>query len=139
MKRMMMTMAMVVMMISSVSAKNMSNRPTFGKQPTCTCCKHGDKRGDKHGDCKQDKRQSKPAPAFGGNRGAFGSNRENKPVTLPAPKGQRPVEIGRPQNAPQSPSVDKGTNKPNRGRATNSSNRSFGNNSTNNSFGNMKR
>ena len=57
MKRMMMTMAMVVMMISSVSAKNMSNRPNYGKQPTCTCCKHGD--------CKQDKCQPKQNSAFG--------------------------------------------------------------------------
>lgn len=110
MKRMMMTMVMVMMMISSVSAKNMVNRPNCGKQPTCTCCKHGDY---KHGKCQ-------PAPAFGGNRG-------NKPVTLPAPKGQRPVEVGRPQNTQKSPSFGKRTTKSSGVHNTNSSNRSFGN------------
>ncbi len=104
MKRMMMTMAMVVMMVSSVSAKNMSSRPNCGKQPVCTCCKHRD--------CRQDKCQSKPAPVFGGNRA-------NKPMAVPAPNDQRPVEVGRPQTAPQS----KGTV----GHVINSSHRSFGN------------
>jgi len=120
MKRMVMTMAMVVMMISSVSAKNMSNRPNFGKQPTCTCCKHGDCR---YGDCKQDKCQPKQNPAFGGDRG-------NKPVTLPAPSGQRPVEIGRQHNANSSAFGKKNTKKSNKTNNTNifkSSNKSFGN------------
>ena len=110
MKRMMMTMVMVMMMISSVSAKNMSNKPNCGKQPTCTCCKHGD--------CKPDKCQ--PTPTFGGNRG-------NKPVTLPAPKGQKTVEVGRPRNTPNSPSLGKETTKPSGVHNTNSSNKSFGN------------
>lgn len=103
MKRMMMTMAMVVMMVSSVSAKNMSNRHVCGKQPVCICCKHRD--------CRHDKCQPKPAP--------FGVNRANKAVPAPAPNAQMPVEMGRPQNAPQSPAFGKGT--------TNTSQRSFGN------------
>ena len=100
---MMMTMAMVVMMVSSVSAKNMSDRPHCGKQPVCTCCKHRD--------CRHDKCQPKPAP--------FCGNRADKPVPAPAPNAQRPVEVGRPQTAPQSPAFGKGT--------TNTSQRSFGN------------
>ncbi len=55
---MMMIMAMVVMMVSSVSARNMSNRPNCGKQPVCTCCKHRD--------CRHDKCQPKPASVFEG-------------------------------------------------------------------------
>ena len=98
-----MTMAMVVMMVSSVSAKNMSNRHVCGKQPVCTCCKHGD--------CKQDKCQPKSA--------SFGGNRANKPMAVSASGGQRTVEVGRPQNAPQSPTVGKGI--------ANTSQRSFGN------------
>lgn len=100
------------MMISSVSAKNMSNKPNCGKQPACSCCKHGD--------CKHAKCQPKPVPAFGGDRG-------NKPLTLPAPCGQRPVEVGRPQNTPNSPSFGKRTTKSSGVHNTNSSNRSFGN------------
>lgn len=59
---------------------------------------------------------------------SFGGNRANMPVSLPAPKGQRPVEIGRPQQSNNTVS-----NK-NNGK-TNSKN----NNSSNRSFGNMKR
>ncbi len=112
MKRMMMTMAMAVMMITSVSAKNMNRGHYCGKQPVCTCCKHHDCR---HDDC-----QHKPAPAFSGNRA-------NKAMTPPAPNSQRPGEVGRPQNAPQSQTLNKGMAEPNRGHAASSSQRSFGN------------
>ena len=55
----------------------------------------------------------------------FGGNRVNKPVTLPAPANQRPVEVGRPQQ-PNYTAFNKNNSKPNRTSSTNTSNRSFG-------------
>ena len=55
----------------------------------------------------------------------FGRNRANKPVTLPAPANQRPVEVGRPQQ-PNYTAFNKNNSKPNRTSGTNTSNRSFG-------------
>lgn len=58
-------------------------------------------------------------------RPSFGGNRDNRPVTLPAPPNQRPVEVGRPQQ-PRKGSYNKGNDKPRR-QDNGSSNRSFGN------------
>ena len=55
----------------------------------------------------------------------FGGNRANKPVTLPAPVNQRPVEVGRPKE-PNYTAFNKNNGKPNRTSGTNTSNRSFG-------------
>lgn len=60
---------------------------------------------------------SNERPSFGGNRG----NRDNMAVTLPAPtRGQRPVEVGRPQQPNNMPFNG------NQGKPNGSSNRSFG-------------
>ncbi|HCC86942.1 MAG TPA: hypothetical protein DEQ17_01465 [Prevotella sp.] len=65
---------------------------------------------------------------YSDSRPSFGGNRDNRPVTLPAPPNQRPVEIGRPQQP--------GKNNANRG---NGNQRHYGDDSSNRSFGSMRR
>lgn len=62
---------------------------------------------------------------YPGKNNSFGDHRVNKPVTLPAPPNQRPVEVGRPQQ-PNYTAFNKNSGKPNRTSGTNNSNRSFG-------------
>ena len=57
-------------------------------------------------------------------RPSFGGNRANKPVTLPMPKGQRPVEIGKPQRS-NNTTYNKNNGKPSN-NSNKSSNRNFG-------------
>ena len=63
--------------------------------------------------------------AYPSSRPSFGDNRDNRPVTLPAPPNQRPVEMGRPQQTRKN-TYDKNKVKQWR-KNDNSSNRTFGN------------
>lgn len=82
---------------------------------------------------------------FGANssagRPSFGGNKDNKAVTLPAPsRGQRPVEVGRPQQTDNMP-FGKGNGKPNGyyNKKDNGKQNDRNSSSDNRSFGSMRR
>ena len=120
MKRMIMTMVAMVMMITSVSAQridniNMEARILTDKMTAELGLNSWRNNAYVHNIYAKYPVKSSP----------FGGNRVNKPVTLPAPANQRPVEVGRPQQ-PNYTAFNKNNSKPNRTSGTNTSNRSFG-------------
>ena len=120
MKRMIMTMVAMVMMITSVSAQridniNMEARILTDKMTAELGLNSWRNNAYVHNIYAKYPVKSSP----------FGGNRVNKPVTLPAPANQRPVEVGRPQQ-PNYTAFNKNNGKPNITSGTNTSNRSFG-------------
>lgn len=120
MKRMILTMVAMIMMITSVSAQRIDNANMEALILT-------DKMTEELGlnSWRQNTYVHNIYAKYPSKKSSFGGNRANKPVTLPAPANQRPVEAGCPHQ-PNYTAYNKNHGKPNRTGSTNTSNRSFG-------------